>query len=57
MGAVCLIGVRRNTHVMLIERVSRYMYIVDETSALWTAYELPHRCPQVFGTSLRVDAT
>ena len=36
-------------------RVSRY--IVDETSALWTACELPHRCPQVFGTSLRVDAT
>jgi len=38
---------------MLIERVSRY--IVNETSALWTACELPHvRCPRVFGTSFRV---
>ena len=24
------------------------MMIVDDASALWTAYELPHRCPQVF---------
>ena len=50
-----IIRVRRNTRVMLIERVSRY--IVDETSALWTTCEPPHCCPQVFGTSLRVDAT
>jgi len=47
-----IIWVRRNTRVMLIE--SQQIHCRRDQ---WTACELPHRCPQVFGTSLRVDAT